>query len=181
MALESMRLRTPGRLRSELPHERYQILLLLRIEFQLKNKIEELDGVLERKKAAVVQIRRAVFNPPQRERLDRPNTGFLQEALQMQVVHLMVEVEGRGVTACALPFAEEHLLAAPFAFGRLTRIETSGCRVELRCRRKVQHVLHLSHVTDLNAIEDHHALLHGVNRIAVEVGSPLFELREVLD
>ena len=33
----------------------------------------------------------------------------------------------------------------------------------------------------LNAVEDVHALLHGMDRVAVEVGGPLLELGEVLD
>jgi hypothetical protein len=41
-----------------------------------------------------VQVRRAVLDAAQRERLDEPVARLvLEEALQLQVVHLVVEVE----------------------------------------------------------------------------------------
>ena len=52
-------------------------------------------------------------------------------------------------------------------------------RSNFGCRGKVEHVLHLRHVRDLNAIEDVKSFLHRVKLIAVEVGRPLLELREV--
>src|SRR3954452_8800318 len=36
-------------------------------------------------------------------------------------------------------------------------------------------------MADLNAIEDHHSLLDGVNRVSIEVRGALFELRKVLN
>src|SRR5690348_17717667 len=42
------------------------------------------------------------------------------------------------------------------------------------------HVLHLRHVADVDAVEDVHALLHGVDGIAVEVRGALLELGEIL-
>ena len=99
----------------------------------------------------------------------------------MQVVHLVVEVEGRRMTVGALRLAEEQLLAAQLALGRLRPDRAGPSAVELRRGREVEHVLHLGHVAHLDPVEDVHALLHRVDRVAVEVGGPLLELGEVLD
>ena len=63
----------------------------------------------------------------------------------------------------------------------MLRIQPARSRVELRRRRKVEHVLHLRHVADLDAVENVHAFLHGVNLVAVEIGRALLELGEILD
>src|SRR5215813_4495885 len=49
----------------------------------------------------------------------------------------------------------------------------------LRRGRKIEHVLHLSHMADLNPVEDIYALLHGVDCVTVEIRGALLELGEV--
>ena len=81
----------------------------------------------------------------------------------------------------ALRFAKEKFLPANLAFIRFGRVEPGSCRVQFRRGRKVEHVLHLRHVTDLHAINDVRTFLEGVNLIAIEVGRALLELGEVFD
>src|SRR5579871_3084254 len=109
------RLRTarPERAASQLPQERHQVLLLLLRQLQLQHQVEELDGVLQRQAAAVVEVRRAILDATEREALDRPISRLaVQGALQVQVVHLLDKVERRGVAHGAPGLAEEQLLAA---------------------------------------------------------------------
>src|SRR6266850_6613368 len=166
---------------SELAEERHQIRFLLLGQLQPQDQVEELDGVLQRQAAAVVHVRRAVLDPAQREALDRAVARLvLQEALHVQVVHLVVEVGRRRMAGRALRLAEEQLLAAQLALGRLRRVETAERR-QLGRGREVEHVLHLRHVRHLDPIQDVHPLLDGVNLVAVEIRRPLLELGEVLD
>jgi hypothetical protein len=46
-------------------------------------------------------------------------------------------------------------------------------------RREIEHILQLSHVADLDAVEDVHTFLYSLDRIAVEVRRPLLEFGEV--
>src|SRR5262249_62307326 len=57
----------------------------------------------------------------------------------------------------------------------------AGRRIKFRRRWEVEHILHLSHVTHRDAIENIHALLDRMNLIPVEVRCSLFELGKVLD
>jgi len=83
----------------ELAQERDQILFLRLSQPELQDHIEKFDGVLDREGAAVVQIGRTFSNPPERERFDRTVAGFVfQEPFQMQIVHLIIQVERRGMT-----------------------------------------------------------------------------------
>ena len=83
----------------ELAQERDQILFLRLSQPELQDHIEKFDGVLDREGAAVVQIGRTLSNPPERERFDRTVAGFVfQEPFQMQIVHLIIQVERRGMT-----------------------------------------------------------------------------------
>src|SRR5437588_12895942 len=101
---------------SKLPQERHQVPLLLRRQLQLQHEVEELDGVLQRQEPAVVQVGRAVLDAAQRGRLDRAVARLvLEEALQLEVVHLVVEVERGGMAGGALRLAEEQLFAAQLA------------------------------------------------------------------
>ena len=71
----------------QLPQERDEVGLLLLGQLQLQDEVEELDGVLQGQAAAVVQVRRAVLDAAQRERLDRPVARLVrEEALQLEVV-----------------------------------------------------------------------------------------------
>ncbi len=85
------------------------------------------------------------------------------------------------MTLRALAFAKKDLFATQLAFGRSLANQMAGRRIKFRCRWKVEHVLHLRHVTHLNAIKNVHAFLDRVNLITIEVRRALFELREVLD
>jgi hypothetical protein len=94
----------------------------LRGESQPQHEVEELRRVFERQAAPVVQIRRAVLYPSQREGLNGAVARLVfEEPLQAEVMHPVIKVEGRRVAASALTFAEEDLLAAQFAFGSLYR------------------------------------------------------------
>ena len=166
----------------QLAHEGDEVLLLLRSELQLENDVEELHSVFERQQSAIVQIRRTVFDASKCKGLDRAIPWLVPEkALDMQVVHLVVEIEWRCVTTGTLALSEENFFAANFAFRRFRPVETAGCCVEFWCGWEVKHILHLRHVADLDAIENHHSLLHCVNGIAIEVGGALLELGEILD
>jgi hypothetical protein len=55
----------------ERSQKRHQILLFLRRQFGPEHEIEELDRIVERQQAPVMQIRRRVLDTAQRERLDR--------------------------------------------------------------------------------------------------------------
>src|SRR5207244_3661688 len=87
----------------QLPQEGDEVRLLGPGEFRPEHQVEELDGVFQGQAAAVVEVGGAVLDPPQGEGLDRAVAGLLEEPLEVQVVHLMVEVEGRGVAGRALP------------------------------------------------------------------------------
>src|SRR3954447_21016032 len=85
------------------------------------------------------------------------------------------------MTSRALALAKEDLLAMHLCGGRFRVVEPPSRGIEFRGGWEIQHVLHLSHVTDLDPIENVHALLDGMNLIAVKVGCPLFKLGKVLD
>ena len=68
--------------------------------FVCRIDVEELDGVLEREQAPVVEVRRRVLDAAQREGLDRPLGAPAVEALDLEVVHRVVgEVRLRRVAA----------------------------------------------------------------------------------
>ena len=92
---------------------------LLGGEFEFQDQIEELDRIFEGQTPAVMEIRRTLLDAAQRKCLDRPQRGFVHKTLDSEIVHLVIEVERRGMTGGALPLAEEHLFAAPFALGGL--------------------------------------------------------------
>jgi hypothetical protein len=81
----------------------------------------------------------------------------------------------------ALALSQEHLLASQLTRACFGLIETSGHRVELGRWRKIQHILHLRHVADLDAIQNVHAFLDGVDFITVEIRRSLLEFGEVFD
>src|SRR4029453_11570642 len=120
------------------------------------------------------------FDTAQGERLDRPVARFLGEALDLQVVHLVIEKSRTGVAAGALALAVEYLLTTQLVRRRLPRGEPTRPQ-ELGPRREIEHVLHLRHVRHLLARHYGEPLFHGVNRIAIEVGGAELELGEVLD
>src|SRR5690242_16255952 len=101
---------------SQLSKERYQVRLLLLAELQSLDQVEELDRVLQRQAAAVVEVRRAVLDAPQREGLHRPVPFVLEEPLQVEVMHLVIEVDGGRMAGGALRLAEEQFLPPQLAF-----------------------------------------------------------------
>src|SRR5450631_3647872 len=112
---------------SQRPHERHQVLLLLRIQLQFQNEIEELHRVLQRQQAVVVQVRRRVLDAAKRKGLDGAvgrrlaavDRDLLEESLDLEVVHEVVGVVRRGVASGALALPEEDFLAAHLAPARL--------------------------------------------------------------
>ena len=106
---------------------------------------------------------------------------LVDEAFEPEIVHAVVEIDGRSMAFGASALAEEHLLAAALGIGGFRRIEPGGGDVEFGRRREVEHVLHLRHVRNLDAIELSKTFFHGVDRIAVEIGGAEFEFGEVLD
>ena len=99
----------------------------------------------------------------------------------MQVVHLVVEVERRRVAGGALALAEEELLAAQLALGRLGRVEPARDGSSFGAGGKSSMFCIWAMWVTWTRSRIMHALLHGVDRIAVEVGGALLELGEVLD
>jgi hypothetical protein len=67
---------TPGH-GSQHAHEGDEILFFLFIEFKLQDDVEELHGIFQRQKSPVMEIRRAFFDPPKREGLDRTVRRFV--------------------------------------------------------------------------------------------------------
>src|SRR5678810_1368699 len=107
------------RARSQLPHERNQILLFLRRQFDLENQVEEFDGIFERQQSAVVQIRWTFLDAAQCKRLDRTVARLvLEEPFDSKIVHAIVEIKGRGMTRPALSLAEKDLFAPHLALRR---------------------------------------------------------------
>ena len=114
-----------------------------RRELRFEHEIEELDGVFECQQPAVVEIRRRIFDAPQREGLDRSvgagsaavDHAFGEEALSAQIVHREIGVIRRRVTGRALCFAEEQLLATHLRLAGFARVEFA-INAELRHGRK---------------------------------------------
>src|SRR6202158_5182660 len=119
------------RLPSKGAKEREQIALLLAGQFRAEHQIEELDRIVERQQAPVVQVGRRILDAAQWERLDGTVTDFthavnhlrLEEALGLEIVHQVVGVVGRGMAGLATALAEEDLLAAQLRLRGLDRIE----------------------------------------------------------
>src|SRR5437879_198598 len=67
---------------SQRPQEGDQVGFFLLGELEPLDEVEELDGVLQRQAAAVVQVRRTLLDTAQGERLDRPVARLVHEAIQ---------------------------------------------------------------------------------------------------
>ena len=103
------------------------------------------------------------------------------KALQMKVMHLMIGIR-RGLMANGAPgLAEKHIFTLDFKRRCLLPVEPACHRIQFGSRRKVDHVLHLRHVGDGNAINNIHPFFDRPDHVAVEIGRALFELREILD
>src|SRR5450755_940625 len=136
-----------------------------------------------------MHVRRRVLDAAQRERLDRPVPGFpqavdhcrLEKALDLEIVHQVIGIVGRGVADTALALAEEDLLAAQLGGSGLAWIELSE-HIELWRRWEPQHCLELGHDVDLmTAFENVYALLRRDDIVTVEIGAPLLEFGEILN
>jgi len=96
-------------------------------------------------------------------------------------VHQVVGIEGRLVTARALAFAKENLLAAEFGLSRLGGIELAK-EVQLWRRRKIQHLLKIGHEVNLAAaLQRVYSFLRGNRDVAVEISRALLEFGKILD
>ncbi len=144
---------------SKLPQEGRQISLLFLSKSQAQNKIEKFHGVLQRQAAAVMQIRRALLNASQGEGLNRSVARFPREPFDHQVVQLMVHIGWGKMAAPASAFSEKNPLPIHLAFGSFRWVETTP-NVQFRSGRKIEHILHLSHVGDLDAVEYREPFLH---------------------
>ena len=101
-----------------------QVVLFLGSEFEFQDQVEELHRVFQRQKPAVMEIRWAVLDTPQRERLNRSISCLVfQESLDVEVVHLVIEINGRRMAGGALRLAKEQFLAREFAGRGLRRVE----------------------------------------------------------
>src|SRR5258707_3190347 len=185
----SSRLSRYSRYLSEGAKERDQIALLLTGQFRAEHQIEELNRIIERQQAPVVQVGRLILDAAQREGLDGSVAGGihvvdrhrLEEALGLEIVHQVVGVVGRGVARAALALAEEDLLAAQLGGGSLARIELSE-HVEFRCRRETQLLLEFRHQVDLvDAAKNIQALLCAHYLGTVEIYSRLPEIGATFD
>ena len=98
----------------------------------------------------------------------------------MEVVHLVIEIIRRWMAGGTLRLAKEQFLPGEFASRGLRWVERARDG-QFRCRRKVEHILHLRHVRHLDSVQNVHAFLEGVNHIAIEIGAALLKLGKVLD
>src|SRR6476646_10811857 len=111
----------------QLPHELNQIVLFLDSEFEFQDQVEELHRVFQCQKPTVMEIRRAVLDTAQRERLNRSISCFVfQEALDVEVVHLVIEIHRCRMAGRTLRFAKEQFLARKFGSRGLRWIEPAG-------------------------------------------------------
>jgi hypothetical protein len=111
----------------QLPHELNQIVLFLGSEFEFQDQIEELHRVFQCQKPAVMEIRWAFLDTPQRERLNRSISCFVfQESLDVEVVHLVIEINRRWMAGGTLRFAKEQSLTREFTSRGLRRVKPAG-------------------------------------------------------
>src|ERR1700693_2892012 len=136
-----------------------------------------------------MQIGWGIFNPTQGESLDwtvcchhhSVHHVLLIEAVCLQVVHGVVSVIRGRMARRTLPFTKEHFL--PVHFGRCS---FGGVQFsipsELGSWRKVQQFLKFAHEMNLAApFEGVYTFLCRNDRISIEIGCTLFELRKILN
>ena len=140
---------------------------------------KKFDGIFEGQQSAIVQIGRRIFNASQHKGLDG-TVRLRSESFQLQIMHHMIGIGRRLMTSGAAGLAKKELLALDFLLRRLLPVESGRHRIELRGRRKIDHVLHLRHMGHLQAIDHVHAFFHRPDRIAIEIGRPLFKLGKIL-
>ncbi len=122
------------------------------------------------------------FDRPVADRHHVVDHHRLEEALGLEVVHQSCRCRTAADGRLAhWPLPKKIVLAPHLGLRRLGGIELAE-DVELRRRRKVQHLLKIGHEVDLAAaLERIDALLRGDHDIAVEIGGALLELGEILD
>ena len=109
------------------------------------------------------------------------NRSGCAEAFDLEIMHLVVEVEGRRMAVPTLPLPKEDVLAQALFLRRPSGIQRPERR-QLRGRREIEHVLHLGHHGDLAGPSgEMDPFFGGRHLVTIEVGSALFKLSEVLD
>ena len=79
------------------------------------------------KSPAVMEIRWAFLDTPQRERLNRSISCFVfQESLDVEVVHLVIEINRRWMAGGTLRFAKEQSLTRELTSRGLRRVKPAG-------------------------------------------------------
>ena len=126
-----------------------------------------------------MEIGRRIFDPSQHKGLDR-TVRLRAEPFQLQIVHHIISIGWRLMTRGAAPFAKKEVFTLDFLLRRLLPVQPTGHWVKLRGRGKIDHVLHLRHMGDLEAVDYIDAFFHRPDRIAVEIGCALFKLGKIL-
>src|SRR5260370_19857653 len=115
----------------QLAHEGDQGRLLLLRQLHAQHEVEKLHRILQRQEAPIVQIWWRVLDPPKGEGLDGAlgvdplivDRARLIEALDFQIMHLVVEIRRGRMTRPTAPLPEEHLLAQALLLRGLGGIE----------------------------------------------------------
>src|SRR4030095_7285077 len=100
---------------SKSSQERHDVSLFGGRKFRFDNQIEKLHGIVQSQQTPVMQVRRRVLDPAQREGLDRPVTRGhpaldqtrLEESFHAKVVHQIVCVIWSRMTGSTPGFPEE--------------------------------------------------------------------------
>src|SRR5205085_163096 len=105
----------------------------------------------------------------------------LEKAFELEIVHQVIGVVGRGVARTALALAEEDLLPTQLGGGGLARIKLPE-DVELRGRWEPQHLLELGHDIGLMPpLDNVYALFRRDHVITIKIGATLLEFGKILD
>src|SRR6476469_3463697 len=81
---------------------------------------------------------------------DAIDDPVLEEAPELEIMHQVVRVVGRGMASSAFTLAEENFLTTKFLRGRFVRVELA-IEAELLCRGEIEDFLELGHVLNLQA------------------------------
>src|SRR6266404_4586238 len=105
----------PSRLETEQIGD--EVVFLRGGELEFEDEVEELDGVVQRGEAAIVEVGRGVLDAAQGEGLDRAFGPANVEPFNAKVVHVFVGEGGSVMAGRALAFALEQFFAAQFGGG----------------------------------------------------------------
>jgi hypothetical protein len=135
---------------SESAKERDKITLLLVGQFRAEHQIEELNRIIKREQAPIVQIGRGLLDAAQGKALMAPSPTSLMRLIiaglkkRSVLRHQVVGVIGRGMASIASTLAEEDLLSPQFGLRGFARIELAE-HIELRRWREAQFLLEFRH------------------------------------